>query len=106
MKDVLMMQVIDAITRHYQVSIADLLYGGRKQNISRARGMTCFLLRKHAMATYHDIGQLLDIHYSTVMYHCQQLQNAADPQTVAERCDAEEYYNLIASMEYDQQIPF
>jgi len=100
------LQVIDAVIRHYEITLGDLLWGGRRKEYARPRKMACFMLRKHARMTYQDIGSTLGLHYSTVIHHCQALEGAIDPQVVQELNDAQEYYQMIAGIEYDEKIPF
>lgn len=100
------LQVIDAITRHYDISIPDLLSPSRRQPISRAQGMACYLLREHAQLTYQAIAHLLGVDHTTVVYHHHHLRDAIDPRIIEERDNAEDFYRLLVGIEYDQEIPF
>ena len=100
------LQVIDAITRHYDISIPDLLRPSRRQMISRARAMACYLLREHAQLTYQSIAEIIGVDHTTVVYHHHKLRDAIDPRIIEERDNAEDFYRLLVGIEYDREIPF
>jgi chromosomal replication initiation ATPase DnaA len=100
------LQVIDAITRHYDITIPALLRPSRRQMISRARAMACYLLREHAKLTYQAIAEMIGVDHTTVVYHHHKLRDAIDPRIIEERDNAEDFYLMLVGIEYDQEIPF
>lgn len=68
-------RIVDEVCRTTGVSSDDIYGKIQKQNISNARKMTFYIVRKVTSMSYEDIGTQFGKHHSTVMYNINQIED-------------------------------
>lgn len=67
-------KVVDEVSRTTGVSSEEIYSKQQKANISHARKITFYIIRKVTSMSYEDIGSEFKKHHSTVMYNINQLE--------------------------------
>ncbi|MDD6728267.1 MAG: chromosomal replication initiator protein DnaA [Eubacteriales bacterium] len=67
--------IVDEVSRTTGVSAEDIYGKVQKANISHARKMTFYIVRKVTSMSYEDIGEEFHKHHSTVMYNINQIED-------------------------------
>lgn len=67
-------RIVDEVSRTTGVSVEDIYSKIQKANISHARKMTFYIVRKVTSMSYEDIGAEFKKHHSTVMYNINQIE--------------------------------
>lgn len=62
-------QVFSDVCREWDVTRVQLLGRTRLHSVLQARGQACRILREFGLS-YCQIGHALNLHHSTVIYHC------------------------------------
>lgn len=67
-------RIVDEVSRTTGISVEDIYSKIQKANISRARKITFYIVRKITNMSYEDIGEEFNKHHSTVMYNIEQIE--------------------------------
>lgn len=67
-------RIVDEVSRTTGISVEDIYSELRKANISHARKITFYVVRKVTNMSYEDIGAEFKKHHSTVMYNINQIE--------------------------------
>lgn len=67
-------RIVDEVSRTTGVSVEDIYSKVQKANISHARKITFYVIRKVTNMSYEDIGEEFDKHHSTVIYNIDQIE--------------------------------
>ena len=67
-------RIVDEVSRTTGISIEDIYGKQQKANISHARKITFYIVRKVTNMSYEDIGKEFKKHHSTVMYNIEQME--------------------------------
>lgn len=74
-------RIVEEVSRTTGVSIEDIYGEVRKANISNARKITFYIVRKVTSMSYEDIGAEFKKHHSTVMYNINQIEEEIEKNT-------------------------
>ncbi len=97
--------IIAIVCEHFALEKKDLMSRGRERNVSLARSIAMYLIRKMAKLSYPEIGQLLNKkNHSTVISACRRIDKALAKHEVFEWSNAmgdrrEEPAELLARLE-------
>ena len=97
--------IIATVCEHFGLERKDLASSGRERNISLARSIAMYLIRKMAKLSYPEIGQLLNKkNHSTVISACRRIDRAIAAHEVFEWSNSmgdrrEEPADLLALLE-------
>lgn len=67
-------KIVDEVSRTTGISVEDIYSKVQKANISHARKITFYVIRKVTNMSYEDIGEEFDKHHSTVIYNIDQIE--------------------------------
>lgn len=67
-------RIVDEVSRTTGISVEDIYSKIQKANISHARKITFYIVRKITNMSYEDIGEEFNKHHSTVMYNIEQIE--------------------------------
>lgn len=67
-------KIVDEVSRTTGISVEDIYSKIQKANISHARKITFYVIRKVTNMSYEDIGEEFDKHHSTVIYNIGQIE--------------------------------
>ena len=67
-------RIVDEVSRTTGISVEDIYSKIQKANISHARKITFYIVRKITNMSYEDIGEEFKKHHSTVMYNIEQIE--------------------------------
>ena len=67
-------RIVDEVSRTTGISAEDIYSRVQKANISHARKITFYIVRKVTNMSYEDIGEEFKKHHSTVMYNIEQIE--------------------------------
>lgn len=67
-------KIVDEVSRTTGISVEDIYSKVQKANISHARKITFYVIRKVTNMSYEDIGEEFDKHHSTVIYNISQIE--------------------------------
>lgn len=67
-------RIVDEVSRTTGISVEDIYSKVQKANISHARKITFYVIRKVTNMSYEDIGEEFDKHHSTVIYNISQIE--------------------------------
>ncbi len=67
-------RIVDEVSRTTGISVEDIYSKVQKANISHARKITFYVIRKVTNMSYEDIGKEFDKHHSTVIYNISQIE--------------------------------
>lgn len=67
-------RIVDEVSRTTGISPEDIYSKIQKANISHARKITFYIVRKITNMSYEDIGEEFKKHHSTVMYNIEQIE--------------------------------
>ena len=67
-------KIVDEVSRTTGISVEDIYSKVQKANISHARKITFYVIRKVTNMSYEDIGEEFDKHHSTVIYNIGQIE--------------------------------
>lgn len=67
-------KIVDEVSRTTGVSVEDIYSKVQKANISHARKITFYVIRKVTNMSYEEIGAEFDKHHSTVIYNIDQIE--------------------------------
>lgn len=67
-------KIVDEVSRTTGISVEDIYSKVQKANISHARKITFYVIRKVTNMSYEDIGEKFDKHHSTVIYNIDQIE--------------------------------
>lgn len=67
-------RIVDEVSRTTGISVEDIYSKIQKANISHARKITFYIVRKVTNMSYEDIGEEFKKHHSTVMYNIEQIE--------------------------------
>lgn len=67
-------RIVDEVSRTTGISVDDIYSKIQKANISHARKITFYIVRKITNMSYEDIGEEFKKHHSTVMYNIEQIE--------------------------------
>jgi chromosomal replication initiator protein len=67
-------RIVDEVSRTTGISVEDIYSKIQKANISHARKITFYIVRKVTNMSYEDIGAEFNKHHSTVMYNIEQIE--------------------------------
>lgn len=67
-------RIVDEVSRTTGISAEDIYSKIQKANISHARKITFYIVRKITNMSYEDIGEEFKKHHSTVMYNIEQIE--------------------------------
>ena len=67
-------RIVDEVSRTTGISVDDIYSKVQKANISHARKITFYIVRKVTNMSYEDIGEEFKKHHSTVMYNIEQIE--------------------------------
>lgn len=67
-------RIVDEVSRTTGISVEDIYSKVQKANISHARKITFYIVRKVTNMSYEDIGEEFKKHHSTVMYNIEQIE--------------------------------
>lgn len=67
-------KIVEEVSRTTGVSVEDIYSKIQKANISHARKITFYIVRKVTSMSYEDIGSEFNKHHSTVMYNINQIE--------------------------------
>lgn len=67
-------RIVDEVSRTTGISVEDIYSKVQKANISHARKITFYIIRKVTNMSYEDIGEEFDKHHSTVIYNISQIE--------------------------------
>lgn len=67
-------RIVEEVSRTTGVSVEDIYSKIQKANISHARKITFYIVRKVTSMSYEDIGAEFNKHHSTVMYNINQIE--------------------------------
>jgi chromosomal replication initiator protein len=65
--------IIDAVIRHFNITMAQMAHKTRKKDVVRARQTAMFLLVKHTGLTKSKIGLIFGRDHTTVIHSCQSI---------------------------------
>lgn len=68
-------RIVDEVSRTTGISVEDIYSKVQKSNISYARKITFYVVRKVTNMSYEDIGEEFKKHHSTVMYNINQIED-------------------------------
>ncbi len=68
-------RIVEEVSRTTGVSVEDIYSKIQKANISHARKITFYIVRKVTSMSYEDIGEEFNKHHSTVMYNINQIED-------------------------------
>lgn len=71
-------RIVDEVSRTTGISVEDIYSKIQKANISHARKITFYIVRKVTNMSYEDIGEEFNKHHSTVMYNIEQIEKEMD----------------------------
>lgn len=58
-----------------RAGIDDIKIRTRKRNICEARQVAAYLIRKNTLLTFEEIGKMLKLDHTTILYACTQVEN-------------------------------
>lgn len=67
-------RIVDEVSRTTGISVEDIYSKIQKANVSHARKITFYVVRKVTNMSYEDIGEEFKKHHSTVMYNIEQIE--------------------------------
>ena len=67
-------KIVEEVSRTTGISVDDIYSKLQKANISHARKITFYVVRKVTNMSYEDIGAEFKKHHSTVMYNIDQIE--------------------------------
>ena len=73
--------VIDFVTRHFNLRVADLRSPSRSPRLTTPRQIGMYLLRRHCGLSYPEIGQCFDRHHTTAMHACRRIEERREKQS-------------------------
>ena len=68
-------KVVEEVSRTTGVSVEDIYGKLQRANITHARKITFYIIRKVTNMSYEEIGNQFKKHHSTVMYNINQIEN-------------------------------
>ena len=74
-------RIVDEVSRTTGISVEDIYSRVQKANISHARKITFYIVRKVTNMSYEDIGEEFKKHHSTVMYNIEQIEKEMQENT-------------------------
>lgn len=74
-------RIVDEVSRTTGISAEDIYSKIQKANISHARKITFYIVRKITNMSYEDIGEEFKKHHSTVMYNIEQIEKEMENNT-------------------------
>lgn len=91
-------RIVDEVSRTTGISSEDIYSKVQKQNISHARKITFYVIRKVTNMSYEDIGDEFKKHHSTVMYNIDQIEKDMEKDTKLAR----QVYDIINNIKSEQ----
>lgn len=70
--------LLRVVAEHYGAKVSDLKSGSRRQRLCQARHVASYLLRRHQLLTWCEIGELLQRDHTTIMHGAKKVQRQAD----------------------------
>lgn len=67
-------RIVNEVSRTTGIAVEDIYSKIQKANISHARKITFYVVRKVTNMSYEDIGEEFNKHHSTVMYNIEQIE--------------------------------
>lgn len=74
-------RIVDEVSRTTGISVEDIYSKNQKANISHARKIVFYIVRKVTNMSYEDIGEEFNRHHSTVMYNIEQIEKEMSENT-------------------------
>ncbi len=78
-------RIVEEVSRTTGISVEDIYSKLQKANISHARKITFYIVRKVTNMSYEDIGEEFGKHHSTVMYNINQIEEEIEKNTKLSR---------------------
>lgn len=91
-------KIVDEVSRTTGVSVEDIYSKVQKANISHARKITFYVIRKVTNMSYEDIGAEFDKHHSTVIYNIDQIEKEMEKNSKLAR----QVNDIISNVKTDQ----
>ena len=91
-------KIVDEVSRTTGISVEDIYSKVQKANISHARKITFYVVRKVTNMSYEDIGAEFKKHHSTVMYNIDQIEKEIEKNSKLSR----QINDIISNVKIDQ----
>lgn len=91
-------KIVDEVSRTTGISVEDIYSKVQKANISHARKITFYVIRKVTNMSYEDIGAEFDKHHSTVIYNIDQIEKEMEKNSKLAR----QINDIISNVKADQ----
>ncbi len=91
-------KIVDEVSRTTGVSVEDIYSKVQKANISHARKITFYVIRKVTNMSYEDIGAEFKKHHSTVIYNIDQIEKEIEKNSKLSR----QINDIISNVKIEQ----
>jgi len=108
--------IVKELETKFNVKENEIFLGSRKKNLIQAKRMYIFVLKTIFDLTLHEIGEIINLHHASVLYHYRQVEffkkiyvldselykkilNRIESVTLDEKIDALEKQNRVNNLE-------